>query len=44
MTEFYREWLENRLEIPAAFRKAQQTIKNKYPDAPYHWAGFVLME
>jgi CHAT domain-containing protein len=44
MTDFYRQWLENGLDIPAAFRKAQGNMKTKYPDAPYHWAGFVLVE
>lgn len=44
MTDFYHQWLVNGLEIPAAFRKAQQNMKTKYPDTPYHWAGFVLVE
>ncbi len=44
MTDFYQQWLTNGLTIPEAFRAAQQNMKNKYPDAPYHWAGFVLVE
>ncbi|MBL7808071.1 MAG: CHAT domain-containing protein [Saprospiraceae bacterium] len=44
MTEFYQCWLGEGLAIPEAFRKAQGNMKRKYPDAPYHWAGFVLVE
>ncbi|MCC6279519.1 MAG: CHAT domain-containing protein [Saprospiraceae bacterium] len=44
MTEFYRQWLENGQTIPDAFTAAQKTLRKKYPDAPYHWAGFVLVE
>lgn len=44
MTDFYRQWLVNGLEIPAAFRRAQQNMKEKHPAVPYHWAGFVLVE
>ncbi|MCE7925701.1 MAG: CHAT domain-containing protein [Haliscomenobacteraceae bacterium CHB4] len=44
MTKFYRLWLENKKSIPDAFRAAQAYMKKKYPDEPYHWAGFVLLE
>ncbi len=44
MADFYKQWLENGLEIPAAFRKAQQTMRAKYPTQPFLWAGFVLVE
>ncbi|MCC6282987.1 MAG: CHAT domain-containing protein [Saprospiraceae bacterium] len=44
MTEFYRQWLEKGQTIPDAFTAAQKTLRKKYPDAPYHWAGFVLVE
>jgi CHAT domain-containing protein len=44
MTDFYQQWLEKGLSIPAAFRTAQSNMQKKYPDAPYHWAGFVLVE
>jgi CHAT domain-containing protein len=44
MTTFYRQWLENGLAIPDAFRAAEAAMKDRYPDAPYHWAGFVLVE
>ncbi|MBK9017947.1 MAG: CHAT domain-containing protein [Saprospiraceae bacterium] len=44
MTDFYQQWLTNGLTIPDVFRTAQSNMKKKYPDAPYHWAGFVLVE
>lgn len=44
MTDFYRQWLGEGLTIPEAFRRAQGNMKKKYPDAPYHWAGFLLVE
>ncbi|MEZ4963443.1 MAG: CHAT domain-containing protein [Saprospiraceae bacterium] len=44
MTEFYRQWLRQGLEIPAAFRAAQGIVREQYPDSPYLWAGFVLVE
>lgn len=46
MTAFYREWLENKKEIPLAFQAAQKTIREKYalPFNPFLWAGFVLIE
>lgn len=43
MTTFYEKWLEEGLEIPAAFREAQMEMKEKYEN-PYFWAGFVLVE
>jgi CHAT domain-containing protein len=44
MIDFYQQWLIKGIDIPEAFRTAQNNMKKKYPDAPYHWAGFVLME
>lgn len=41
MTEFYNAWSEN-ADIHAAFRKAQQLLRNKY-DHPYYWASFILL-
>ena len=43
MISFYSNLLENNMEIPQAFRKAQLEMKNKYND-PYFWAGFVLVQ
>lgn len=44
MTDFYQQWLKKGLTIPDAFRAAQMNMKAQYPDAPYHWAGFILVE
>ncbi len=44
MVEFYRYYLERKLALPEAFRAAQQAMRSKYPDSPYAWAGFILVE
>jgi CHAT domain-containing protein len=44
MTDFYHHWLNNGMTIPEAFRVAQQNMKLKYPEIPYYWAGFVLLD
>ncbi|MBL7825089.1 MAG: CHAT domain-containing protein, partial [Saprospiraceae bacterium] len=44
MTGFYRQWLEQKQTIPDAFAAAQAHMRTKYPGAPFHWAGFVLVE
>ncbi len=44
MKAFYQAWLSKQMSIPEAFQSAQQHMRQKYPDAPYHWAGFVLVE
>ena len=41
---FYGEWLGKKLTIPEAFKNAQSKMKIKYPTAPFHWAGFILVE
>ena len=43
MSAFYRNWLQNKMSIPDAFRTAQQAMQMKFKD-PFFWAGFVLME
>ena len=43
METFYDNWLGG-LDIHEAFRNTQITMKNKYKDDPFKWAGFVLME
>ncbi|MCG8328070.1 MAG: CHAT domain-containing protein [Chitinophagales bacterium] len=43
MTSFYYNWLNDSKSIPEAFRKAQASIREKYPD-PFYWAGFVLVQ
>jgi CHAT domain-containing protein len=41
MTLFYQNWTKtgNRRE---AFRQAQNTLRNKYPE-PYFWGAFVMV-
>jgi len=43
MGKFYGYWLSGSL-IHESFREAQLFLKNKYPDNPYNWAAFVLIE
>ncbi|MBV6439521.1 MAG: CHAT domain-containing protein [Haliscomenobacteraceae bacterium CHB4] len=43
MTTFYKKWLEEKMEIPEAFRAAQKAMREQGFD-PYQWAGFVLVE
>lgn len=43
MSAFYANWLNKKMDIPAAFRQAQLALKKKYKD-PEMWAGFVLVE
>jgi CHAT domain-containing protein len=43
MSAFYRNWLQDKMSIPDAFRTAQQAMQLKFKD-PFFWAGFVLVE
>jgi CHAT domain-containing protein/tetratricopeptide (TPR) repeat protein len=43
MTTFYRNWLEEKLTMPDAFRKTQREMRDRFYN-PYSWAGFVLVE
>lgn len=43
MISFYKNWLNEKLSIPDAFRNTQKEMREKYVD-PYLWAGFVLVE
>jgi CHAT domain-containing protein len=42
MTLFYQNLLSQK-SIPDAFKSTQDTMKNKYREEPYKWAGFVLV-
>ena len=44
MTEFYRQYLEEKKPVPDAFRGAQRAMRAKYPGSASAWAGFVLVE
>lgn len=43
MTLFYQNWLASN-NINNAFAEAQSTMRKKYPNDPYKWAAFVLVE
>lgn len=43
MSKFYENWLSD-LSIHESFKKAQSFLKLKYPDDPFNWAAFVLIE
>ena len=43
MVNFYRNWLEEGLSIPEAFRKTQQEMRDEFYN-PFFWAGFILIE
>ena len=43
MTQFYENWLDNKMEIREAFQKTQLEMRDQFSD-PYLWAGFVLIE
>jgi len=42
MVAFYQNWLQQDLPRRAAFRKAQATLRDKYPH-PYFWSAFVMV-
>ena len=44
MTTFYSKWLVEQLPLRDAFLEAQQAMRIQYPEEPYMWAGFVLVE
>lgn len=41
MTGFYRHWLRHPEDMRAAFREAQQELRETFP-SPYYWGAFVL--
>jgi CHAT domain-containing protein/tetratricopeptide (TPR) repeat protein len=42
MQSFYGHYLSDHT-IPDSYRHAQRAMRDKYPNDPYKWAGFVLM-
>ena len=44
MTLFYQKWLTENLALPEAFETTQSMMRNKYPNKPLNWAGWVLVE
>ena len=43
MTAFYIAWTSG-LPMKQAFEKAQMDLRKRYPEEPYKWGGFVLIE
>jgi len=43
MTEFYRNWITNHQSKREAFRNAQNTVRSQM-EAPYYWAGFIMLD
>lgn len=44
MERFYSNLIEKNMSNYEALSEAQKYMRNKYPDEPYKWAAFVLME
>lgn len=42
MTEFYKNYASSE-NVEASFKKAQNSVKEKYPH-PYYWAAFILFK
>lgn len=43
MQLFYEKWLSG-MKKQQAFIKTQREMKNRYPNSPQHWAGFVMVD
>lgn len=44
MTKFYRCLVTNGWDKRRAFDEARNAIRSLYPDAPYYWAAFVMVD
>ena len=43
-TRFYTYWIQDQMTLSQAFYTAQKDLRHQYPDSPYLWAGFVLLQ
>lgn len=43
ISAFYNAWMPG-TTVKEAFDNAQRQMRDKYPDEPYKWAGFILIE
>ena len=43
MVRFYKNWLEEKMDIQAALLAAQNSMREEGYE-PFHWAGFVVLE
>lgn len=44
MIKFYEQLAQNGWDKRKAFRCAKDAIRKQYPDEPYYWAGFVMLD
>ncbi len=42
MVSFYENWLQKKQDKRTAFRNAQLSLREKYPE-PFFWSAFVLV-
>lgn len=43
MTEFYTNWIVNKMSKRKAFDIAKQKVRTKFPESSY-WAGFIMLD
>lgn len=43
-TGFYEYYIKDKMSIHDAFRTAQSDLRKLYPESPYLWAGFILLQ
>lgn len=43
MTDFYTNWITNKMSKRKAFESAKQKVRAKYPE-PSCWAGFIMLD
>lgn len=43
MTEFYTNWIVNKMSKRKAFDIAKQKVRTKFPE-PSYWAGFIMLD
>lgn len=44
MVKFYEKLVENKWDKRESFNEARDYIRSLYPNSPYYWAGFVMVD
>ena len=44
LMQYFYQFCFSSKSISEAFNAAQNMMRNKYPDSPYYWAGFTLLQ
>lgn len=44
MIEFYRKLVDTEWDKRKAFKSAKSAIRNKFPNNPFYWSGFVMVD